>query len=104
MTSCVASGQDAEKQLIEFHDQYICTAMLNPYHDYVTPDQDMPKRTLPMIKTVTEVFETIEVGQRVDTEDLIVCLQRHTIKFVVVIGCAGSVSKILLLGKRSLVS
>jgi hypothetical protein len=54
MTSCVASGQDAEEQLIEFHDQDICTAMLNPYHDYVTPDQDM--RTLPMIKTVTEVF------------------------------------------------
>ena len=80
MTSCVASGQDAEEQLIEFHDQYICTDMLNPYVEYVTPDADIPKRTLPMKKTVSEVLETSEDAQRVDTEDLIVCLQRHNCK------------------------
>ena len=43
MAACIASGQDAEKKLIEFHDQYICTDMLNPYDEYVTPDQDRPK-------------------------------------------------------------
>jgi hypothetical protein len=80
MTSCVTSGQDAERQLIEFHDQYICTDMLNPYVEYVTPDADIPKRTLPMKKTVSEVLETSEDAQRVDTEDLIVCLQRHNCK------------------------
>jgi hypothetical protein len=34
MTTCVTSGQDAERQLIKFHDQYICTDMLNPYEEY----------------------------------------------------------------------
>jgi hypothetical protein len=34
MTPCVSSGQDAERQLIKFHDQYICTDMLNPYEEY----------------------------------------------------------------------
>ncbi len=80
MTACIANGQDAERQLIEFHDQYIFTEMLNPYHEYVTPDQDIPKRTLPMKTTVSEVLETTEEEQRVDTEDLIVCLQRHNCK------------------------
>jgi hypothetical protein len=77
MTTCVTSGQDAEIQPIVFHDQYICTYMLNPYNEYVTPDQDMPKRTLPKIETVTKVLETSEVAQRVDNEGLIVCLQTH---------------------------
>ncbi len=45
----------------------------------MTPDQDRPKRTLPRMKTVSEVLET-EAEQRVDTEDLIVCLQRHNSK------------------------
>jgi hypothetical protein len=48
-----------------------------------TPDQDMPKRTLPMEETVTEALETSKVAQRVDTVALIVCLRRHNGK----VGC-----------------
>jgi hypothetical protein len=43
-------------------------------------DADIPKRTLSMKKTVSEVLETSEDAQRVNTEDLIVCLQRHNCK------------------------
>ena len=70
----IIRGADAEKQLCDFHDEFICTDSTIPYDEWLPPSHREPRQPHPAAVKECDVAEENRVQ---DDQDLTFMLQRH---------------------------